>query len=138
LPKPLKHKSLTDEGRKQRSETVRRLRREKAERRTRLATDFRAQLLLQVAPAVTSASTQALVDACVSAYVEMTELSASFLNGRASPKDRERLGLTRGQLQRCLRSLRLIDAAEDETPDNVANDLKRIEARVRQPEGVGA
>src|SRR6266581_8672741 len=82
-------------------------------RRRALADEFRASLLAEIGPVGYSVIRRALVENAVSAYVEVSELSARFQRGRATESALTRLGLARGQLTRALRLLGGFDVALD-------------------------
>jgi len=113
-------------ARKRKSEQVRAAFLETQGRRATLAAEFKAKLLAELGPGVSSASRDAMISAAVSAYVEVVEVSALFLSNRAKPSARGQLSIARGQLQRALRSLGVIDKNDDDTPEDVAAELKRI------------
>ena len=83
------------------------------ERRGRIAADFRAKLVAELGEVNPTASRGALVELAISAYTQATELSAAFLAGRASPGQVAQMSIARGQLQRALRSLGVIDRDAD-------------------------
>jgi hypothetical protein len=103
--------------------------REKVERRSRLAADFKAKLLAELGPGISTASRDALTSAAISAFVQMTELTATFLGNRASPRDRRELGLARSELRRCLRSLGLIADRSDNDDDAPVPSVQDLIAR---------
>jgi len=111
------------EQKKRRSDAVLRIRRETRERRERLATDFRARLIVELGDARLSASRDALVEAATSAYVQTVELSARFNHAVANPRSVQALSLARGQLQRALLLLGLAtyDATETTTTPSTAS-----------------
>lgn len=93
-------------------------RRESEARRERVAAEFRARLLRELAPEVAaSAAGSALVDAAVGAHVEISETNARFLRGRATPAALSRLNLVRSQLLRTLRALGLLAAISGDPSD---------------------
>jgi hypothetical protein len=95
------------------------------ERRARLAATFRARLAAELGPDGSSVGRDALIEAAASAFVEVAELSARFLQGRASDAAMGRLGLARGQLTRTLRLLQVIErdsASEGEGPNDVETE----------------
>ena len=82
-------------------------------RRAQLANDFRAQLTRELGDPEPSASRAALIAVAVSAYVQISELSARFSDGRLSVRGQTALSLARGQLQRALTALGLTRDAGD-------------------------
>src|SRR5437016_3976782 len=72
--------------------------------RMALARDFRERLTRDVS-IDGSAAQAALIDAAVSAYVEISVVSARFLRCSATGDQMQRLSLARGQLTRALRLL---------------------------------
>lgn len=113
-------------ARKRKSEQVYRTFQAMTARRMKLAADFRARLIAEINDKNPSASRGALIDLAVSSYVQASELSDRFLSGRATPSQVSQLSISRGQLQRALRSLGVIDRADDESPEDAAQELKRI------------
>jgi hypothetical protein len=83
------------------------------ERRVRLAADFRARLVADLAPDG-SAARDALVDTAVSCYVEVAELTSRFLRARARGSDMERCSKARAQLSRVLGQLNVAPKSEIE------------------------
>jgi hypothetical protein len=119
----LKRKELAKQHREQFS-VVTKWRVEHQAQRLAQATAFRQRLLSELPSAAGSASIAALVEVAVSAYTEMLELNERFMRSRAAPQDRTRLGLCRGQLQRALQALGLVEperSATHEAPDPVAS-----------------
>jgi hypothetical protein len=78
------------------------------ERRTQIATDFRARLLAELGPDDGSVAREVIVDVCVSAFVECKVLSGRFLGCSATASDMDRCSRTRGQLLRTLEQLGLV------------------------------
>jgi hypothetical protein len=104
------------------------------DRRQRLSAEFRRELLAELAEKkldATSASASAMIDLAVSARVQVSELSRQFADNRATPKAQTQLGLARGQLQRALRALKLVDRDEDDEPRG-PNLAEWIEQRARE------
>lgn len=99
-----------------RSEATRAGARAKAEWRKQIAAEFRASLIAELKIDEPRGSQAALLVAATSAYVEVTELNERYLGGRITAKARTALALARGQLQRALRSLGVIDRGDDEPP----------------------
>jgi hypothetical protein len=90
---------------------------ETRERRQRLCAEYREQLLAELAQKSldsTSASALAMIDLACSAHLQVAELTRQFSLNRATPKAQTQLGLARGQLQRALRALKLVDRDEDD------------------------
>ena len=106
--------------RQTRSSTVMANAAECRERRMRLATEFRAALVEQLGVAPETAVRAALIDAAVSCYVEIQELSTLFLRAKASIAQQRQLGLARGQLARLLACLGVASAA---TPSQEAESV---------------
>jgi len=98
---------------------------EKIKKRHATAEAFRVKLLAELGPG-DSASRESLVQVAVSCYIEIAELSASFLTGHQRAKGRVQLGLARGQLQRALRSLGLIDRDEADASSDPAASVKSL------------
>ena len=97
--------------------------------RADMARDFRERLTHELA-INGSASQAALVDAAVSAHLEIAVISAKFLRCCATCAEMERLQAARGQLQRTLRALGLVgDSGEphvdDSAPPPGASDEER-------------
>jgi hypothetical protein len=82
-------------------------------RRERLASEFRAALIEQLGGAPETVVKAALISACVSAHVEIQELSALFLRAKASSAQQRQLALARGQLSRLLAGLGLCKPATE-------------------------
>ena len=101
------------------SKPVKQSAREARIRREAAAAEFGEQLRSDLKLVAQPTATQsALLAAAVSAYVEVSELSAAFLRGNASSKQLTALGLARGQLVRTLRLLGLTgDSGEPEERD---------------------
>ena len=95
-------------------------------RRQTLANEFRASLLAELPPS-DSVVRQALVESAVSAYVEISEISAAFQRGKANESALTRLGLARGQLARLLKALGAgqTHAAADDEVETPAQWLAR-------------
>jgi hypothetical protein len=98
----------TKELRQDNTARVARLRRTTLERRQRLADEFRGQLRVELPNA--TAAQSALLDVAASAHLQVQELGARYLRGRASPSDTTKLSLARGQQARILRQLGLAGA----------------------------
>jgi len=81
--------------------TVTKSNRTTQERRARLAAEFRARLVAELAPGG-SAARDSLVDNAVSCYVEIAELTSRFLRARAGASDMERCSRARSTLVRTL------------------------------------
>jgi hypothetical protein len=75
-------------------------------RRKACARRFRARLLAEVPG--DGVARESLIEAAVSAHVEVTELSQRFYQCRANEDAMSRLSLARGQLARILRQLGLV------------------------------
>jgi hypothetical protein len=130
-------------ARTQKSEAVMRVKREAQERRQRIASDFKARLLLELGPGELPASRASLVEAAVSAHVQMVELSSQFLRINATPRAVQQLTICRGQLQRALRALGLVARADDPEPPPVGDLLApyraaRKESDAAEPDAVPA
>lgn len=114
--------------RKRKSEQVYRTFQAMTARRMKLAADFRARLIAEIKDKNPGASRGALIDLAVSSYVQASELSDRFLSGRATPSQVSQLSIARGQLQRALRSLGVIDRDDDDAPEDAARELRKIAA----------
>lgn len=88
------------------------------DRRAQIAAVFRQQLITELGSAPATASRAALVDSCVSAYVQVSEVSRMYLIGRATPKALAQLGLARGQLARLLAALGLARDPGGDDPES--------------------
>jgi hypothetical protein len=84
------------------------------ERRATLAETFRAKIIEELGSGNDSVVRIALIESAVSAYLEITEISASYRRGKANQSALTRLGLARGQLARTLRMLGLGEPDTDE------------------------
>ena len=126
----MKVKALTAKAlaKKRNREAVGRVRSVARARRARLATEFRAKLARQLPAAPDSASTQALIEAATSAYVQTVEVTAVFLRANASAAEIRQLTIARGQLQRCLRALNLIerDKPDDAPPPSLEKIMEGV------------
>lgn len=94
-----------------------------AERRAALASDFRARLLAELGGGPLPASRAALAECAVSAYTQMTELSARFTRANATPRAQQALAIARGQLQRALRALGLVENDTDDAPPQTVEQI---------------
>jgi hypothetical protein len=109
-----------------RNESARVATRRKAtfERRTRLANEFRKQLRAELPNA--SAAQSSLIDSAVICHVQIHELGARYLQGRAGVEDVRRLSLARGQLSRVLRQLGLVTGPAELVEEQAGSALEEL------------
>lgn len=134
MAKRRKGKALTGKAlaKKQHSVAVVLSRRATQARRARLAADFRAALLRELGPGELSASRMALVESACSAYTQMCELSSRFISTHATQAAVRHSAIARGQMQRALRALGLVDRDKDDDaqPQTVEEILAEAQVNV--------
>lgn len=86
------------------------------ERRERLAASFRERLAAELGADGSSVARDALAEVAVGSFVEISELTARFLRGRASDAAMSRLSSARLSLTRALRLLHVAAAPSSEPP----------------------
>lgn len=97
-------------------------------RRTAMATEFRDRLVSQLPPASRTASSDALIELAVSAYVQVAEGTAAYLRANMPAPQVDRLTIARGQLQRALKGLGLIERAKDDAaPPSLETILEGVD-----------
>jgi len=110
-----------------------------AEYRKCLASDYAASLRRELhIEGDPTASVTALITTATSAYLQVVCLTETFTGNRATPKHLASLEVSRGQLQRALRALGLVEHDEKDNVSIVEAALAQIEARIRQPESTDA
>ena len=97
-------------------------------RRTAMATEFRDRLVSQLPPASRTASSDALIELAVSTYVQVAEGTAAYLRANMPAPQVDRLTIARGQLQRALKGLGLIERAKDDAaPPSLETILEGVD-----------